>query len=211
MNQDIGLFEAIDTQRALRHMKPDPVPDALLRRVLESAIKAPSGANRQPWEFVVIRDPALKRQIARWYKRAWDDVYGTGGPSSGSLAGPVQRSAAHLAEHMDEAPILILACVRTDGSPGSTGRGASIYPAVQNMLLAARGLGLASALTTLHKRYESEVKAILGIPEEVETAALLPLGFPSENVRYGPPRRRPLSEALHFDGWAQTGMPEAFR
>lgn len=200
MGEEIGLFEAIDSQRALRYIKPDPLPEELLHRVLEAAVKAPSGGNRQPWEFVVVRDAEPKRGIANYYLRAWEAVYGSSRGRSG-LSNRVYKSADHLARHMADAPVLILACIRTDGSPGDTARGASIYPAVQNMLLAARGLGLASALTTLHKRYESEIKSLLGIPGDVETAALLPLGYPEDGVRYGPTRRLPVEEALHFDRW----------
>lgn len=200
MSDEIGLFEAIDSQRALRYMKPDPVPEELVRQVLEAAIKAPSGGNRQPWDFIVITDPELKAEIARYYKRSWDEAYGQASGQR-TLADRVYRSAAHLAENLAGVPVILLACIRTDGSPGATVRGASIYPAVQNMLLAARGLGLASVLTTLHKRYEAEIKDLLGIPDEVETAALLPLGYPCDGVRYGPSKRQPLDEVLHFDRW----------
>jgi nitroreductase len=197
---EIGLFEAIDSQRALRYIKPDPVPDELIRRVLEAAIKAPSGGNSQPWEFLVIRDPQLRAEIGGFYKRSWDAAYGDAAGRA-MLSGRVYRSAAHLAAHMADVPVLLMACVRTDGTPGGTTRGSSIYPAVQNMLLAARGLGLASALTTLHKRYESEIKGLLAVPDDVETAALLPLGYPQDGVSYGPAKRRPLDEVVHFDRW----------
>ena len=200
MGADIGLFEAIDSQRALRYIKPDPLPDELIRRVLESAIKAPSGGNSQPWEFLVIRDPQIRAEIAGYYRRSWEAAYG-GSAGQGRLSSRVYRSAAHLAEHMADVPVLLLACIGTDGSPGSTTRGSSIYPAVQNILLAARGLGLASALTTLHKRYEADIKGLLNIPDDVETAALLPLGYPQDGVRYGPPTRRPLDEVVHYDRW----------
>ncbi len=200
MSADIGLFEAIDSQRALRYIKPDPVPDELIRRVLEAAIKAPSGGNSQPWEFLVIRDPQLKAEIAGYYKRSWDAAYGDAAGRA-RLSSRVYRSAAYLAEHMADVPVLLMACLNTDGSRGETTRGSSIYPAVQNMLLAARGLGLASALTTLHKRYETEIKGLLGMPDDVETAALLPLGYPQDGISYGPPKRRPLDEVVHCDRW----------
>ena len=107
------------------------------------------------------------------------------------LSQQVHSSASYLAEHMAEAPVLVLACIRHDGSPSSLGRGASIYPAVQNLMLAARALGLGTALTTLHKRYEREVKEVLGIPDNVETAALIPLGYPAEPEHFGGSRRKP--------------------
>ncbi len=200
-SRDISLFEAIDTQRALRYIKPDPVPDEMLDRILRSAVRAPSGGNSQPWEFVVVRDPDVKKQIAGYYKRAWDETYGQT-QEPGRLGTRSFRSAAHFAEHLAEAPLWIIVCLRHDGSPGTMMRGASIYPAVQNMLLTARALGLASVLTTLHARYEREVAAILGLPEDVQTAALLPFGFPEEGHGYGGRSRRiPLEEFLHFDRW----------
>ena len=97
--------------------------------------------------------------------------------------------------------MLILACVEHDGSPGTMSRGSSIYPAVQNLLLAARGLGLGSVITSLHKQYEEEIKELLGIPQNVETAALLPVGFPVEGVRYGPTRRSPVEEVTYRERW----------
>ena len=199
MTQEIDLFEAIYTQRAIRQFKPDPVPDDVVHKLIEAATKAPSGGNSQPWRFLVIRDAESKRVIGEYYKRAWDAAYGA--QSTSTLQSRVRTSAADLAEHMHEVPVLILACVQHDGSPGTMGRGSSIYPAVQNLLLAARGLGLGSALTTLHKQSEKEIKQLLGIPDNVETAALLPIGYPAEGARYGPTSRRPVEEVLSWDGW----------
>lgn len=203
MTQEIGLFEAMYTQRSIRQFKPDPVPDDLVHKLIESATKAPSGANRQPWRFIVIRDPESKRRIGEYYKRAWDAAYGA--QSAATLEDRVRTSAANLAEHMHEVPVLILACIEHDGSPGTMGRGSSIYPAVQNLLLAARGLGLGSVITSLHKRYEQEIKDLLGIPENVETAALLPIGYPADGVTYGPTRRSPVEEVTYQERWGSTG------
>ncbi len=200
MSRDIGLFEAIHSQRAIRYLKPDPVPEEMVLELIKAAVKAPSGGNSQPWKFIVIRDPELKRRIGEYYLRSWNAVYGD------AAAGPplhprVRASATHLAEGMGAAPVLILACIEHRGGPSAMGRGASIYPAVQNILLAARGLGLGSALTTLHKGFEEEIKALLGIPEGVETAALLPVGFMAEGSRYGPTSRRPVEEVIFRDRW----------
>ena len=112
---------------------------------------------------------------------------------------------------MDDAPVLLLACIEHGGSTNLT-TGSSIYPAVQNILLAARGLGLGSVLTTFHKQYEDEVRTIFGIPHNVETAALLPIGYPADGAGYGPTRRKPLDEVTHWDGWTQdqlTSIPIA--
>ncbi|MDA1258926.1 MAG: nitroreductase family protein [Chloroflexi bacterium] len=200
MPDEIGLFEAIDTQRALRYIKPDPVPPEMLDRILSAATRAPSGGNNQPWEFVIVQDQDVKTKIARFYRQAWDDSYGQS-RDPGPLGARSYSSAEHLAHHIAEAPLWIFVCVRHDGSPPTMWRGASVYPAVQNMLLAARGLGLASVLTTFHTRFEKEVAEILGLPENVQTAALLPFGFPEDGRGYGPTRRAPVDEFLHFDRW----------
>ncbi len=191
MPDEIGLFEAIDTQRGLRRFKPDPVPDEMISRILQAAIKAPSGGVQQGWSFIVVRDPETRRKIG--------DLYRTGSRFDirEDMTGQqrrVYRLAQDLEDHLDDVPVLIVACLR-----GGLGSGASIYPAVQNILLAARGLGLASVLTTRQSRFEADIKEILGIPDEVSTAALLPIGFPAEGTRYGPTRRRPLDEVA-FDG-----------
>src|SRR3989442_4218833 len=180
MAEEIGLFEAIHTQRALRYIRPDAIPDSLVRRVLEAGPRAPSGGNQQRWRFIVIKDPETKRWIQERYRT-------TDRPAHAAPRNPVETASAarndaaanHLADHLHEVPVLILCCVQHDGLPSDINRGAIIYPAVQNMLLAARGLGLASVLTTRPRRgFEQEIKQKLGIPDNVDTAALLPLGSP---------------------------------
>ena len=204
MSDEIRLFEAIETQRAVRSFGPDDVPDEDIRRLIYAATKAPSGANRQPWKFLVIRDSALKRSIGDLYLRSWTASYGERAEPPPVIQSRVRASAAHLAEHIHEVPVLIIACIEHDGSPSTMGRGSSIYPAVQNILLAARGLGLGSVITTLHKRYEDEVKELLGIPENVETAALLPVDYPAEGASYGPTRRAPVEELTYLDRWGHS-------
>ena len=203
MPEEIGLFEAMYSQRAIREFKPDPVPDELVRRLIEAATKAPSGSNRQDWRFLVIRDSETKRKIGEYYNQARSSRYGAGAPPSNV---PARRRAAsdYMAEHLQDVPVLILACIQHNGGPTNMSRGGSIYPAVQNILLAARGLGLGSVITSLHKRYENEIKELLGIPEDVETAALLPIGFPAEGSRYGPTRRAPVEEVTFYDRWGNA-------
>jgi nitroreductase len=203
MPEEIGLFEAMYSQRAIREFKPDPVPDELVRRLIEAATKAPSGSNRQDWRFLVIRDYETKRKIGEYYNQARSSRYGAGAPPSNV---PARRRAAsdYMAEHLQDVPVLILACIQHNGGPTNMSRGGSIYPAVQNILLAARGLGLGSVITSLHKRYENEIKELLGIPEDVETAALLPIGFPAEGARYGPTRRAPVEEVTFYDRWGNA-------
>ena len=201
MPEEIGLFEAIYSQRAIREFKPDPVPDELIHKLIEAGTKAPSGSNRQGWKFLVIRDVELKRRIGEYYNRARESRYGGGAAPPSNIPPRRQAASNYMAEHLHEVPVLILACVEHDGSPSTMSRGGSIYPAVQNILLAARGLGLGSVITSLHKQYESEVKALLGIPENVETAALLPIGFPVSRARYGPTTRAPVEEVTFYDKW----------
>ena len=200
MNNEMGILEAIYTQRAIRRLKTDPVPEDVVLKLIEAATKAPSGANTQPWRFVVIRDVELKRQVGQYYMESWYAAYGNRKAAS-RLQSRVRSSAAHLAEHMHEAPILVVACIEHGGGPSTLSRGSSIYPAVQNLLLAARAYGLGSVLTTLHRRYEEEIKGLLGIPANVETAALLPIGYPAEDPAYGPTRRLPTWEVVHWDRW----------
>ena len=209
MPEEIGLFEAIETQRAIRRFKPDAVPDEDIDRLIYAATKAPSGANRQPWKFIVIRDSVLKRSIGDLYIRSWTASYGERADPPPVIQPRVRASAAHLAEHIHEVPVLILACIEHDGSPSTMGRGSSIYPAVQNILLAARALGLGSVITTLHKRYEDEIKDLLHIPDNVETAALLPVGYPEEGVSYGSTRRAPVEEVTYLDRWGASSRSPA--
>lgn len=185
----MDLFEAIHSQRAIRAFRPDPVPDELVSQVLEAAIRAPSGGNLQPWAFLVVRDPAQRGEIAAIYRRA-SERYSGGAPVTGGLAAS-----------LSDVPVLILACIRHSASRGSLVHGAHIYPAVQNLMLAARGLGLGTVITTLHRMFEREVKALLGVPDDVDTAALIPLGYPAEGTRFGPTTRNPLEDVAHLDRW----------
>ena len=202
------LFDAIFTQRAIRRFSPEPVPEDSIRRVLDAAIHAPSGGNNQPWSFVVITDPYVKMEVGRLYKQAWDEVglsrfAADPDPSRAGIYG----SAGYLAERMGEAPVLLLACIRSGSGSGSLTTGASIYPAVQNLMLAARGLGLGTVITTIHKRREAEVKQLVGIPDDVETAALIPIGYPAEGTRFGRTSRKPVEQVAFRDRWGQSIGP----
>ena len=203
--QDISLFEAIRTQRAIRRFTDDPVPDEAIERILEAAVRAPSGRNMQPWRFIVIRDADTKQKIGDYYRRACEAA-GIGLEPIPGLSKKVNDSVTHLAFHMGEAPVLVLVCYEylNEDAVGSSTilTGSSIYPAVQNLLLAARALGLGTSLTTVHSMFESEIKDLLGIPPNVQTAALIPLGYPSPEERFGGSRRRPVGEVTHFDRWS---------
>jgi nitroreductase len=199
----MDLFEAMRTQRALRRLRPDPVPDELIWKVLEAATGAPSGGNLQPWNFIVIRDAASKRRLHELYL---DGMQHVTRPSGAALAkssdARMGRSARYLAEHLAEAPVLILATVRLADVASTTPPGACIYPAVQNLMLAARALGLGTTLTTLHRHREKDVVELLGIPPGIETMALIPLGWPLD--RHGPTRRKPAGEIAFWERWGET-------
>lgn len=200
---DLPLFEALYSQRAIRHYRDAPVSEEAIETILGAAVRAPSAGNTQPWRFLVIRDAATKQRLAGWYLAAWRAA--TAGMDV--LSQPY-RSGAELARAMEQVPVLILACVDhadRGAGPGPVTRGSSIYPAVQNLLLAARALGLGTVLTTLHTRFEAEIKALLGIPDRVETAALIPLGYPAEGERFGGARRRPLAEVVFRERWGEAG------
>jgi len=180
MAGDTDLFEIMQTMRAMRRLKPDPVPDELIKKILQAGTCAPNGGNTQRWRFLVIKDRKIKQGVQVWYKRAFDEVVGPrylkSSPPPGVTREQYNRQHAaveYLTDHFHEAPVWIVACLEEAAAP-TRGSGASIYPAVQNMLLAARGLGLASVLTTRPRRgFEKEIKEKLGIPENVDTAALL--------------------------------------
>jgi nitroreductase len=204
--EDMQLFEAMSTQRSMRRLKPDPVPDSVIRQILDLAICAPSGGNRQGWSFVIVRDAAKRARLGELYRESWGELmkvpyYAAASQEPpGSPAGRMLASARHLAEHLGEAPVLVLACIALDpGGRPSVTTGASIYPAVQNLMLAARALGIGSCLTTIHKYRDAQVKELLGIPADVETAALVPLGYPLG--KFGRPPRRPVTEVAHWEGW----------
>jgi nitroreductase len=220
---DVELFEAMRTCRTVRRLRPDPVPEELLHRVLTAATWAPSGGNRQPWRFLVVRDAELKRRLQGLYQPLWQSFSAAYAarmlalaPESRGRIERMLRAADHLADHLHEAPVIVIVCVHlpdlaiTDAGldrPPVVG-GASIYPAVQNLLLACRGVGLGAALTTLLCQKEPEVQALLGIPKKWATCAHLALGYP-EGKGHGPLARKPASAIAYLDRWEQPLFPNA--
>ena len=208
MPEGTDLFEIIQTTRAMRRLKPDPVPDELIRKILQAGVCAASGGNSQRWRFLVIKDSAIKKEVQRYYKRAFDEVvgprYATSAPPPGVTKERYQRQHAaveYLTDHFHEAPVWIVACLEEATTPPSRSSGASIYPAVQNMLLAARALGLGATLTTRHLLFEKETEAALGLPPGVRSYAILPIGYPMGH--FGPVGRGPLAEVVYEDRWGQ--------
>jgi nitroreductase len=226
---EIGLFEAIYSARSLRRLKPDPVPQELITQILDAAVRAPSAGNAQNWVFVVVRDAEQRRKLGLIYRKASDiaeAVYAARGrpPHLSDLQfARMLRGGAYLWDHLGEAPVLLIPCQRRPVVPPREAlppvvaarydnelayadriRGASIYTAVQNILLACRGFGLGTVITTNHIRCEDEVKSVLGIPDDVDTFALMPIGWPLD--KFGPLTRRPLAEVVHADHWG-AGWP----
>ncbi len=209
MADEIGLFEAMHTMRAMRRLKPTPVPDALIRQIIAAGLGAPSGGDAQHWRFIVAKNAEIKKQIQVLYKKALDQVvlkrYESNPPPPGKTEQQKRRmlkAVVYLTEHFHEAPVLIVGCLVGDFA-ASIGlekmSGASIYPALQNMLLAARGLGLGATLTTRHLLFEKEVNHILGLPDNAETFAILPIGYPVG--RFGPVSRLGLEAVTFQDRW----------
>ena len=197
------LEEAMETQRAIRRLKPDPLEDALILRLLELALKAPTGSNAQNWEFVVVRDPAVKRRLARRNRQAWRLYGGIGrrlartDPKMLRLLDAVQWQA----DHFEEIPLIVVACLRGLRVPFpplfAASYYGSIFPSVQNLLLAARAAGLGAALITLPLWSTFSVRRILGLPWNVTPCAVVPLGWPIG--RYGPTTRKPVGEVVSLD------------
>lgn len=201
------FFEILYSCRAMRRLKPDPVPDELIAKILRAGMQAPNGGNTQKWRFLVVKDPAIKKAVQAWYKKAYDEVigprYGSSAPPPGVTAEKYKRqhdAVEYLTEHYHEAPVWIVACLE-DGPNPNRSAGASIYPAVQNMILATRALGLGTTLTTRHLLFEKEAEAALGLPPGVHSYAILPIGWPMG--RFGPVGRAPIDEFVYQDRWGQ--------
>jgi nitroreductase len=206
------VFEIIHTTRAMRRLKPDPVPDDLVRKILEAGVSAANGGNYQRWRFLVIKDTAVKKAVQTWYKKAFDEVVGPRYANSPPPPGVSKEKYArqhhaveYLTEHFHEAPVWIVACLDEGKATPTRWSGASIYPAVQNMLLAARALGLGSTLTTRHLLYAKEAEAALGLPEGVHSYAILPIGWPMG--KFGPVGRTRLEDVVFSERWGQPYQP----
>jgi nitroreductase len=206
MADGTDVFEIMHTTRAMRRLKPDPVPDDLIRKILAAGQAAASGGNNQRWRFLVIKDPEIKKKVQVHYKRAFDEVVGPRYRSSEPPPGVTRErymrqhaAVEYLTDHFHEAPVWIVACF--EGANPNRSSGSSIYPAVQNMLLAARALGLGSTLTTRHLQYEKEAEEAMGIPPGFHSYAILPIGYPMG--RFGPVGRGPLADIVYLDRWGQ--------
>jgi nitroreductase len=199
----VPLLEGIRTTRAIRRLKPDPVPRELIRTVCEAGTFAPSGGNRQPWSFIAVSEPERRRWVADRYRPAFHAYIGAALEAAKDPGYPEtkrknMRAAIHLADHLHEAPVLLFVA-------GWTRRGQpqlqALFPAVQNILLACRAVGLGASLTTLHVTFGNEVDRWLGLPEDCPTCAMLPIGWPVG--RYARPVRRPVDECLFYERYGR--------
>ena len=195
----MDVFEAIRTTRAMRRLDNDrPVSDEDLWTILDAASKGATGGNAQPVRWMVVRDAEKKRRLGEIYKACWAEVgaaYRQRTPAEDTQTQRILTSADHLGEHMGDAPALIIPASK-GGDP------ASVFPGVQNLFLAARALGLGTTLTTVHRFREPEVRAVLDIPEDVNTWAMIPVGYPTG--KWGEAKRRPIEEITYWDTWRTT-------
>lgn len=214
---EVGVYEAMSTLRAVRRLRSDPIAEEVLGRVLEAATWAPTGGNVQPWRMVVVRDGARKQRLGALYASRWTPYAARQRKAIQRLPEERQVKAErslvagdYLAEHFGEVPVVVVFCFNpqnmaiTDSGQDrvSVVGGGSIYPAVENLLLACRAEGLGCVLTTLLCECENDVRALLGIPEEWGTACAVPIGYPVRGG-HGPISRRPLSKLAFTDGWGE--------
>jgi nitroreductase len=208
MGLDMPLREAMETQRAIRRLRPDAVDDAVILRCIDMAVKAPTGGNAQNWEWMVIRDPSVKASMAKLYRQAWR-VYGGLGRirvRGNERMTRVVEAVQWQVDHFEEVPVLVVPCLRgvlprlLSLTPvGASSHFGSIYPAIQNFLLACRAEGLGAALTTLPVWSTTLARRALGLPLNVQPCAVIPVGWP--RGRYGPTSREPVEKVVHFDRW----------
>jgi nitroreductase len=202
MLREMSVLEGINSLRSVRKFNPDPVPEDKLKIILESASKAASGSNSQPWEFVVVRDPKVKARLKEPMLRTWLERLSGGSGMSPRMSGDYDE-ATEMLRNTERVPAIVYCCVDLNHVGKSEEvRYASIYPAVQNLMLAAHALGLATCLTvhgSTPTRGEPEVKKILGIPEYVKIACLVYIGYPTATL--GRPKRKPVERSTHYDHW----------
>ena len=214
MSEDTGAVETIDllegiaTTRSIRRYLPDPVPEGVLAKILWAGTRAPSGSNRQPFRFVVLRDSPAAREIKALmgaaFRRGWGHKsVSEGWGKEGDQAGATRRvrsmeAMQHFVDHFEEIPVVVLACfVRYRDA--DHGEGASVFPACQNILLASRALGYGACFSGWHRLIETELRERLGLPENVVLSLTITIGKPAGS--HGPLRRFPARELIYEDAW----------
>jgi nitroreductase len=203
MHFGMPLAEAMNTQRAIRRLKTDPVDDEVVLRLIDLALRAPTASNGQGWEFIVVKEPKIKKALARYNRQLWR-LYAPVGrwatrhdPKRRRLLTAVQWQA----DHLENAPVIVVACLKGTHIPflhiSAASYFGSIFPAVQNLLLAARAVNLGATLTTIPLWNLFAVRRLLSLPWNITPCAVIPLGWPLG--RYGPTTRKPVHEVVSFD------------
>lgn len=210
MADEPGIFEAMYTCRAMRRLKPDPVPEELILKVIDAANQGPTGSNRQATRWIVVRDAEQRRRIAELNRKAVEQYIGPGSARPEALPHqPAEKRQRMLnavlwqAQHMHEIPVLIVACMEFPAAPSRAevaGGAGSVWPCVQNLLLACRAVGLGATPTTLALSDREAARAVLALPDTVEAYALIPVGWPMG--KFGPLTRLPVRETIHWDRWS---------
>ena len=202
IGEDMPLLEGMRTARAIRRLRPDPVPPELIRKVCEAGTFAPSGGNRQPWHFIAVTEAERRAWVATRYRKAFhayiaEALEAAKAPDFPDATRRNIHAALHLADHLHEAPVhLFVAGYSRRGQEQSQ----ALFPAVQNILLACRAVGLGASLTTVHRAFGEEIDAWLGLPEKQPSCALIPIGWPLG--KFGRPPRRSVDECLSFERYA---------
>ncbi len=198
----MDLFEAMETCRAIRYLKPDPVPEELIRKLVHAATRASNPGNSQGWEFVVLRDQEKKERIGKAIAQAMGPGIAAMDAGGDSVQGRMLRGASHLVENFASVPVVILVCARNIYPPQAPNEmfvWSAVYPAAQNLIVAARSLGLGSTFTTFHFAAEPEFRETLGVPPDVLLGACIVVGYPDQS--FGPVARKPIDDVLHWDQW----------
>jgi nitroreductase len=197
----MDVFEAMGTCRAMRYLKADPVPADLVERLIWAATRAPSPGNSQGWDFVVVDDPDPKRRIAHAVRTAMAQRVAAM-PRPDRTARLMLDGTAKLVDTLDQAPLIIFVTgpvIYPPGAPREQFTWSALYPAAQNILLAARALGLGATFTTLHNSSEPTVREVLGLPDTTKIAVTIPVGWPA--AAFGPVNRRPVGDFIHHNHW----------
>jgi len=205
----LDFFEVVHTQRAIRRFKSDLVPDELIWQIIDAAIRAPSGGNTQPWAFLGVRDSPKKARMADALRRDPEEVAAM--QAEAQTFDPTRKrmrmGSIALRENIAAAPVIVIPCLVSPTSPSrdmtSIWSGSSIYQAVQNLMLAARALGLGTVMTTANVHIEGLIRAEFGIPEHAMPVALIPVGYP-DGPAFGPTIRKPVESVTYWDAWEAT-------
>lgn len=198
----MDVLEAMESCIAMRYLREDPVPRADLERLIYAATRASSPGNSQNWDFVVVTDPAKKQEIGSAVSSAMAPVFAAIPDDPSSVEGRMVRGAAHLAENFARVPAWILGCARNaypPSDPDPVFMYSTIYPAAQNLIVAARSLGLGTTFTTFQRVAEAVIRKSLALPDDVEPCVMVAVGYPERP--FGPVRRKPVSEVLHWEQW----------